>query len=78
MNPVEAGEIHVSPVEDIDGAGLEEQIVQDVDIVDFGRCNADNHRNVAVEIQKRMQLDPGFPSAEFGPRKDRETEIENR
>src|SRR6266566_113918 len=72
---VEALEIHVAAIHDIEGAGLRQKLVEDIDIVHFAAGNADERGDVAVQIQQCVHLDGGFVLSEFGPGKQRKTQV---
>ena len=78
MNPVEAGKVYVGSIHDVDGAGFDKEFVEDIDIVNFAMCDADNNRDAAPQVQQRMELHGGFALAEFGPGENRKTEIDDR
>ena len=54
-NLVEAGKIQIAAIHDIDGPRLEDQLVADIDIVDFSRCDDHHGRNISMQIQKGVE-----------------------
>src|ERR1700681_1518615 len=57
MQLVQAREIEVAAIHHIEGAGLEAELVQNVDLVNLAMCNDHNSWDVAVEVQQGMQFD---------------------
>ena len=76
MQVVESLEVEIAAIHDVIGAGYRNQMVQDVDIVQFSVGNQDEFGNVALEIQQRMQFDRPFGSAKLRPGKQRQTEVD--
>ena len=76
MKPIKTFEVEVTAIQDIEGTGFREKVVEDADIVDFSLGNMDERRDRAAQIQKRMKFDGGFVFAESGPRKKRKTKID--
>jgi len=60
----------------VDCPHLDNQFVEDIDIVNLPCGNDDYRRNVAVQIQKGMELDCPFPFPELGPGKKSQTEVD--
>jgi hypothetical protein len=57
VDSVKAGKIEVTPIHDIECAGLYAELIEDVHIVNFPMSNNDYGGNAAPEIQKRVELD---------------------
>ena len=74
MKNVETSEIEIAAVEDIETAGLGNQIVQDADIMDFSFCDLDKRRDRAPQIEQRMELDGSLVFPEYRPGKKRPTD----
>ena len=68
--------IEITAVEDIKAARLRNEIVQNPHVVRFPICNLDKRRDRASQIEKRMELDGAFALAEYGPRKERQTQVD--
>lgn len=76
MNFEEAAKVEITAIHDIDGPGLDDQIVEDIDIVNVSG-GYDHHRgNVAVQIQKGVHFYGALPFPELGPGKQRQTKID--
>ena len=73
---VEACKIQISAIHDVDGPSLYDQIVQDIDIVDFARCYDDHGRNVAAQIQKGMEFYCPLSLPEFCPGEKRQAKVD--
>ena len=68
--PILTREVQVTSVHDIKGAGLWLQLVEDIDIVQLAIGDMDKRRNIAAQIQQRMELDRRLGSAKAGPGED--------
>ena len=66
---VEALEIHVAAVHDVERSRLRQNFVEDVHVVHFAVGNADKRGNVAVQVAQRVHLDGGLALAKLGPGK---------
>src|SRR3984885_1125397 len=71
-------EINVASVHDVEGARLWHDLVQDVHIVHIPTGDADECRNVAVQVQQSMHLDGGLALTKLRPREYRQTQIDGR
>src|SRR5208283_157262 len=76
IDSVKPGEIEIAPIHEIEGTRFQEEIVENIDIVNFAMGNKDNGRNISMQIQKRVQFDSAFVFAELGPWKERQAEID--
>ena len=76
MQSVQARKIQITTVEDIEAAGLEGQLIEDVDVVNAPR--GDNHHSgiIAPQRQQGVQLDRGLGAPELGPGKERQAQID--
>lgn len=77
MNPVKAGKVYIRSIHDVDGAGLDEEFVENIDVVNVAMGNADHHRDIAPQVQQRRELHGGLALAELRPREDRQTEVDD-
>lgn len=77
-DPMQAGEIHVTAIEKIEGSGLEDEFVEPEHIVARGRANIDQHGDRAAQVDLRVHLDARLARAEIGPRKQGQREIYGR
>ncbi len=51
---VEALEIHVAAVHDVERPGLRQDLVEDVDVMHFAIGNADKCGDIAVQVEQRV------------------------
>src|SRR3990167_4454495 len=75
-NPVEAFEIQVAPVHDVEGTDFQNEFVQNIDIVDLAVCNADECWDRAPQVQKSVKFDGSLFLAKAGPGKKIEAQID--
>jgi len=78
MQHVEAGEIDIAAVHDVDRASLREEQVKCVNVVQFAVRNVDEARDITAQVQQRVHLDRRFGRTEMRPRKDRQTKVDGR
>jgi hypothetical protein len=71
-------EVHIPAIHDVEGAGLRQQDVEDIDVVQFAVGDVDKCRDIAAKIQQGMELDGGFGGAEQSPGKDRQAQVDGR
>src|SRR5437660_553128 len=76
MELVQSGEIVVAAIHYIEGACFEENLVQNLDVVDFAMCNDDHSWDAAAQVEQGVQLHRPFVFAELGPRKKRQAKID--
>ena len=77
MNAIESRKIQVAAIHQINGSGLPDQLIEDIDFVNLAACDDDHRGNAAAQVEQRMQLDGGLASAELSPRKKRQTQIDS-
>ena len=73
---VETGKIQIAAIHDIDGPKLDDQLVEDIDIVNFPRGDDHHRRDVPVQIQKGMEFYCPFAFPELGPGEKGQTEVD--
>src|SRR3989442_14084971 len=78
LKTVEAAEIDVTAIHQGEGTRFQPQVVECLDIGHFSRGNTEKTRNVAAQVDQRMQLDSSLASAKMSPREELETEIDRR
>ena len=78
VNPVEAGEVEITAIEDVERPGFEDQLVEEIDVVNLAVGNDHPTGNRAAQIQQRMQLHGGFVPAKLRPGKQRQAQIDGR
>src|ERR1035437_1324008 len=72
---VKPGEVGVAAIHYVERAGLDRQQVQDPDIADAAAGNMHKTRDIAAQVQQRVQLDGALVPAELGPGKQRKAKV---
>ena len=75
MNPMPPGEVQVAAIHDVERAGFPDELVEDVHIMNTARGDNDDGGKVAAQGQQGVEFDGGFGTAERGPGKEREAEV---
>src|ERR1019366_1447178 len=78
VEAIKALEIEEATIHEVEGAGLGQQLVEDVDLMHLAIADVDEGGNVAAQIQQRVQLDGCLGQSERCPWKYRQTEIDGR
>src|ERR1041385_6047710 len=78
MQFVQTGEIEVTAIHHIEGAGFEAELIQNVHLVNFAMCNDHNSWNVAAQVEQGVEFDRSFVFAKLGPGKERQAQIDSR
>lgn len=76
MDSIKAIEIQIPAVDDVKGSRLEDQLIEDVDIVDFAMSDDHERGDTSPKVQKGMQFHGAFAGSEFGPREKRQAQID--
>ena len=76
INSVQAGEVQIAAIEDVESARLEDQLVEEIDVVNLARGDDDPTGNRAPQIQQGMQLHSRFVPAKLRPRKQRQAKVD--
>lgn len=76
--PVEPVEAQVGPIHDVERAWLRRDLIEHVHFMPFSLGNMKKCRDVAAQIQQRVDFDGGLRLAEPRPRKQGETKIDHR
>lgn len=63
VQAMEALEVDIASVHDVEGAGLGYQQVEDIDIVPFAVADVQEHGDVATQVPERVQLEGRFGRA---------------
>ena len=77
MKPVEPTKIDVALVHDVEGSGLENHMVEQVNIVCLTACNTDKRWNIASQVQLRMDFDGTFVLAMLSPWKQGQGQVDD-
>ena len=78
MEVVKAFEVEVGPIHDVERAGVRDEHVQNVDVMQFAVGDVDEGGDVAAQVEERVQLDGAFGPAEPGPWEQRQAEVDRR
>ena len=70
-----AGEVEIAAIHDVERAGFPDELVEEVDVMHAAGGDNDDGGKVALERQQGVEFDGGFGTAERGPGKERETEV---
>ena len=73
MKPLE---VDVAAIHDVESTGLGQQQVQNVDVVQFAVADVDERRDIAAQVQQRVQLDGRLGRAKRRPRKYRQAQVD--
>ena len=76
MDFVESCKVQITPVEKVNGARLEDELVEEIDLVNFAVSNENERRNAAPQVHKGMELDRPFALTEFCPGENRKAKID--
>src|SRR5258708_19642977 len=76
VQPIKPLEVDVSSVHDVESTRLGQQQVQNVDVVQFAIADVEKRRDVAAQIQQRVQLDGRLGRAKRSPSKYRQAQID--
>ena len=69
-------EVDVASIHDVESAGLGQQQIENVDVVQFAIADMQERRNVATQIQESVQFDGCLGRAKRRPSKHRKTQID--
>lgn len=75
MQPEQAAKVEVSSVENIDTACLKYHAIQEVDVMDRSISNADEYRDLALDVDLGVQLNGSLRSSECRPRKQGKAQV---
>ena len=74
---VESSEIEIAAIHDVKGSGLEDQVIEKIEIRNLAVCNQNKRRNVATQVQHGVQLDGSFLLLIARPWKQGKTQIDH-
>jgi len=77
MERVKPGEVQVGAVQDVEGSWFECDLIEHVDVVDFGVGDEDDGGDVALQIEQGMKLDSAFVLSELCPGEEGKTQIDD-
>ena len=73
---IQAAEIYVAAVHDIECSRLQNQLVEDIDVMRFSIRDADKTRDISTQVYQCVQFDGGLVFAKSRPGKQRKTKID--
>ena len=73
---MQALEVEIAAVHHVEGAGLGQQLVEHVDVVQFPVGDVDEARDVAAQVDQRVQFDRRLGRSERCPREQRQTQVD--
>jgi len=68
--------IEITAIENVKGSEFQNEVVQDIDVLEFSVGHSDKTRDIASEIEKRMEFDGTLRLPKLGPRKKRKAKID--
>ena len=77
MDRVQPGEVQVGAVQDVECSRFECDLIEDVDVVDFGVGDEDDGGDVVLQIEQGMELDSALVLSELCPREEGKTQIDD-
>src|SRR6266576_2537893 len=76
MKGIEPGKIDISPIHHQKRAGLGDNHIEQMNVVDFGVSDIDKNGNGAVNFHQCVKLDGSLGSLVAGPGKNTQTQID--
>ena len=76
MQRVQPGEVHIAPIHHVEGAGLDRQDVQHVDVVQLAVADVDEGGDRAAQVQQRVQLDGRLGRAKRRPVEQAQAQVD--
>jgi len=76
MNAMQATEVDIATIHDIKSAGIEDHLVEDVDIVNPAGSNDDKGWEVSMQSQQCVQFDGSLRLFELCPREQRKAQVD--
>ena len=78
MQAMQAPEVDIATIHDVDRTGFRRQQIQRMHVVQFAVRDMDEAGDVASQIEQRMHLHRRLGGAKQGPREERQTQIDAR
>ncbi len=75
VDAMPAGEVEVAAIHDVERAGVPDELVEDVDVMNTARGDNDDGGKVALEGQQGVEFDGGLVLPKRGPRKQRKAQV---
>ncbi len=71
-------EVEIAAIHHIEGTGLGNELIEDVDVVEFAIRDMQESRDIPAQIEQRVQLHRCLRRAKRRPRKERQAQIDGR
>ena len=68
--------VDIGSIHNVEGTGLGQEMVEDVDVVELAVADEDKRRNAATQIEQRVKLHSGFSRSEGCPGEHRKAKID--
>ena len=78
LETIQTPEIHIAAVHDDIRTGLGDNLIEGFDVADLGVSDIDEHWNGALDIDHRVKFYTALGSAELGPGKQGQAQIDRR
>ena len=75
---VQAGEVQIAAVQEIEGAGLRRERIENANFVRLAVADVNESREGSTQVEQRVQLDSCLGRPKRCPRVDRQTQIDGR
>lgn len=76
MEGIQTSEVQIATIHDIEGAGFDDELVEDSDIVELAVGDSEERGNGSFQVEQRVQLDGPLVLSESGPREKGKTQID--
>lgn len=76
VNAIQTLEVEEAPIHHVERARLGHQLIEDVDLVHLAVADVDEGRDVATQIEQRVQFDRRFGPPKWRPRKHRQAQVD--
>lgn len=63
------------PFDDVERTGLGQQLIEDIDLVHLAIPDVNENRDVAAQVEQRVQFNRRLGGSERSPRKHRQAQI---
>ncbi len=78
MKIMQALEVKVGAIHDIEGTGFRDKHVQNIDVVEFAVGNVNENRDITAQIKEGMDFHGRFCFSEMGPGEQGKAEVYGR
>ncbi len=78
VQPVQPSEVQVAAIQDVEGPGLDDELIEDVHVVHPARRDEQHAGDIAPQVQQRVQLHGRLARAELGPGEQGQAQVDDR